>query len=375
MKLNDNTKIFLESCKGEREHPRQGGKPIDISRVKKLLRDACKRYISLCIKAKIRVPRLDVLMFGNDPGSKSYVTMKKKAGDGLGLITKVHHFTEQDCAKSEGFSIRQKIYTSDVVYNKLINEINECYNKNSACMVQLPIQNNRHIESQVLSRISGLMDVDGLNPRNRTRYIIDDIKIISDHIGVNMNKVINYLTPCTPAGIRAILIEIFGGSFGVTNKNIVIIGRSNLIGKPLAEMLTADNANVTLLHSYTSMENLKNHCLNADIIISATGQANLVTADMINEDHRQILIDAGFSLVENEEGKMVVNGDIAKECRELCRYYTPYTKCIGPLTISILMYNVCLFHFLQLSPHDVSDEIYDSMKSILFPLGSVFDIQ
>ncbi|MEI2422722.1 hypothetical protein V6O07_20760, partial [Arthrospira platensis SPKY2] len=169
----------------------------------------------------------------------------------------------------------------------------------------------------------------------------------------------NYLTPCTPAGIRAILIDIFGGSFGVTNKNIVIVGRSHLIGKPLAEILTADNANVTLLHSYTSKENLKKHCLNADIIISAAGQANLITADMINKGHRPILIDAGFSLVKNEKGKMVVNGDIAKECWEFSKYYTPYTNCVGPLTISILMYNICLFHFLQIDKHDIPEDIYN----------------
>ncbi|MEI2420907.1 tetrahydrofolate dehydrogenase/cyclohydrolase catalytic domain-containing protein, partial [Arthrospira platensis SPKY2] len=177
IKLSQKSKEFLETCKGEYDHP-GCGRPIDINRIKKILKDTCMYYVNMCKKANIRVPRIDVLMYGNDPGSKSYVKMKKKAAEDMGIIAKVHHFTEQGCSLSEAFSIKQKIYTSDVVYNKLINEINECYNKNTACMVQLPVQNHRNVETEVLSRISGLMDVDGLNPRNRTRYIIDNLKII-----------------------------------------------------------------------------------------------------------------------------------------------------------------------------------------------------
>ena len=242
---------------------------------------------------------LAVIYVGDDLASKIYINNKRKACDYVGIKMKEFKF---DCNAKE----------NDIL--KLINKLNMDKSV-TGIMVQMPLP-HRINEKKIVGAINPQKDVDGFSE-------------------VNLGKIItkNYdFLPCTPAGIMEILnsenIEIKG-------KHCVVVGRSNIVGKPLSLMLLNNDATVTICHSKT--ENLKEACKNADILISAVGKKNLITADMVKKD--AVVIDVGIN--RNEFGKIC--GDVDFEnVKKVASYITPVPGGVGPVTVAMLMKNVVL---------------------------------
>lgn len=242
---------------------------------------------------------LAVIYVGDDLASKIYINNKRKACDYVGIKMKEFKF---DCNTNE----------NDIL--KLINELNMDKSV-TGIMVQMPLPHQINAK-KIVGAINPQKDVDGFSE-------------------VNLGKIItkNYdFLPCTPAGIMEILnsenIEIKG-------KHCVVVGRSNIVGKPLSLMLLNNDATVTICHSKT--ENLKEACKNADILISAVGKKNLITADMVKKD--AVVIDVGIN--RNEFGKIC--GDVDFEnVKEVASYITPVPGGVGPVTVAMLMKNVVL---------------------------------
>lgn len=242
---------------------------------------------------------LAVIYVGDDLASKIYINNKRKACDYVGIKMKEFKF---DCNASENDILR------------LINELNMDKSV-TGIMVQMPLPHQINAK-KIVGAINPQKDVDGFSE-------------------VNLGKIItkNYdFLPCTPAGIMEILksenVEIKG-------KHCVVVGRSNIVGKPLSLMLLNNDATVTICHSKT--ENLKEACKNADILISAVGKKNLITADMVKKD--AVVIDVGIN--RNEFGKIC--GDVDFEnIKKVASYITPVPGGVGPVTVAMLMKNVVL---------------------------------
>lgn len=242
---------------------------------------------------------LAVIYVGDDLASKIYINNKRKACDYVGIKMKEFKF---DCNASENDILR------------LINELNMDKSV-TGIMVQMPLPHQINAK-KIVGAINPQKDVDGFSE-------------------VNLGKIItkNYdFLPCTPAGIIEILnsenVEIKG-------KRCVVVGRSNIVGKPLSLMLLNNDATVTICHSKT--ENLKEACKNADILISAVGKKNLITADMVKKD--AVVIDVGIN--RNEFGKIC--GDVDFEnVKKVASYITPVPGGVGPVTVAMLMKNVVL---------------------------------
>lgn len=239
-------------------------------------------------------PGLAVILVGDDPASQVYVRNKERAAQKIGLHSKV---------------LRLPATTTQM---ELLAEI-EKLNRDKAfhgILVQLPLP--AHIdEAVVLDAIDPKKDVDGFHPMNLGNLFAGKPTMI----------------PCTPAGIMEMLkaanIEIAG-------KNAVIIGRSNIVGKPMAHLLLAENATVTLTHSKT--QNLSQVASQADILVVAIGRAAFVTKEFIKEG--AVVVDVGIN--RNTEGKLIGDVDYS-EVAPLCSYITPVPGGVGPMTITMLM--------------------------------------
>ena len=242
------------------------------------------------------VPHLVVILVGEDPASQSYVKAKERACIKAGMISTVVR-RDADISEEELLGLIKKYNDDEGVHGIL---------------VQLPVP--KHIdEDKVIDAIDISKDVDGFHPLN-VAYM---------HLGRNA------ILPATPKGILTMLeskkIELKG-------KDAIIIGRSNIVGKPAAMLLMGKHATVTIAHSRT--QNLKEKCLQADIIIAAVGRANTVTADMVKEG--AVIIDVGVN--RTAEGKLV--GDVDFEgCKEKASYITPVPGGVGPMTITSLLQN------------------------------------
>lgn len=242
---------------------------------------------------------LAVIYVGDDLASKIYINNKRKACDYVGIKMKEFKF---DCNANE----------NDIL--KLINKLNMDKSV-TGIMVQIPLPHQINAK-KIVGAINPQKDVDGFSE-------------------VNLGKIItkNYdFLPCTPAGIIEILnsenVEIKG-------KRCVVVGRSNIVGKPLSLMLLNNDATVTICHSKT--ENLKEACKNADILISAVGKKNLIIADMVKKD--AVVIDVGIN--RNEFG--TICGDVDFEnVKKVASYITPVPGGVGPVTVAMLMKNVVL---------------------------------
>lgn len=247
------------------------------------------------LKEKGITTGLAVIIVGEDPASKVYVNNKKKACEALGIIS-------EEYALPENTTQEELLALIDTLNNKeSINGI--------LCQLPLPKHLNEEI---VINAISAEKDVDAFHP-------------------VNVGKIMqgNYdFVPCTPAGIMEMLayegIEIAG-------KTCVVIGRSNIVGKPMSMLLLHKNGTVTICHSKT--QNLKEVCKSADILVAAVGRPNFVTADMVKEN--AVVIDVGINRVD---GKLV--GDVNfDEVSKKASYITPVPGGVGPMTIAMLMQN------------------------------------
>ncbi len=257
---------------------------------------------------KNRVPGLAVLMVGDNPASAVYVRNKEKACAKVGIRSFGSHFSE------------------NTTQNELEEAI-ESLNQNTevdGILVQLPLP--QHLDAvALLLKIAPHKDADGLHPTNLG-------KLVRGEKG---------LRSCTPAGVMEILREY---NLPIAGKKAVVIGRSILVGKPLAMMLLEENATVTIAHSRT--ENLAEVTRQADILIPAVGKANLITADMVKPS--AVVIDVGINRVDNPTGKSKLVGDVAyEEVKEVASYITPVPGGVGPMTVAMLLQNTYLSYCLS----------------------------
>lgn len=241
-------------------------------------------------------PGLAVIIVGDDPASRVYVNNKKKACERIGVY-------------SEEYALSADVSEEEVL--DLIDELNE-KSTISGILVQLPLP--KHIsEKNVIERINPKKDVDAFHPVNVGKIMTGDYDFV----------------PCTPAGIME-LIDRSGVL--VEGKECVVIGRSNIVGKPMAMLLLHRNGTVTVCHSRT--KNLREKTKNADILVAAVGKPNFVTGDMVKEG--AVVIDVGINRLENK--KLV--GDVDFETAEKkAAAITPVPGGVGPMTIAMLMKN------------------------------------
>ena len=238
---------------------------------------------------------LAVIIVGEDPASKVYVANKKKACEALGIISEEYALPES---------------TTEQELLALIKELNAKKSINGIlCQLPLPKHLNEKI---IIDSILPEKDVDAFHPSNVGKIMIGDYDFV----------------PCTPAGVMEMLkyenIETEG-------KTCVVIGRSNIVGKPMGMLLLHKNGTVTICHSRT--KNLKEICLTADILVAAVGRANFVTADMVKEG--AVVIDVGMN---RENGKLC--GDVDFEnVKGKASAITPVPGGVGPMTIAMLMQN------------------------------------
>lgn len=239
---------------------------------------------------------LAVIIVGNDPASKVYVGNKKKACE-FCSIRSVEYALDEQTTQEELLSLIDKLNDDESINGIL-------------CQLPLP----KHLdENAVIERISSEKDVDCFSNENVGKLWTGSYTF----------------KPCTPAGVMELLKAY---DISVEGKNCVVIGRSNIVGKPMAALLLEKNATVTVCHSRT--KNLKEVCRNADLIVAAVGRAGFVTADMVKEG--AVVIDVGIN--RNENGKLC--GDVDFEnVKEKASFITPVPGGCGPMTIAVLMQN------------------------------------
>lgn len=253
-----------------------------------------------------KIPHLAAVLVGNDGGSVSYVNSKVSACDQIGFESTLIRYDES--------------VPEDILLDK-VRQLNEDKSIDGF-IVQLPLP--AHIdELKVTQAIDPKKDVDGFHPRNLGNMILN----------------LPGFLPATPAGIMALIER---NNISTEGKNCVIIGRSNIVGTPLSIMLGRNtnpgNCTVTLAHSRT--ENLKEICLNADILIAAIGQPNFVTADMVKPG--AVIIDVGTTRVDDatrERGWRLVGDVKFDEVAPKCSFISPVPGGVGPMTIASLMMN------------------------------------
>lgn len=247
------------------------------------------------LKEKGITTGLAVIIVGEDPASKVYVNNKKKACEALGIISEEYALAEN---------------TSQEELLSLIDTLNKKESINGI-LCQLPLP--KHLdETAVINAISPDKDVDAFHPVNVGKIMQGDYDFV----------------PCTPAGIMEMLA--FEG-IDIAGKNCVVIGRSNIVGKPMSMLLLHKNGTVTICHSKT--QNLKEVCKNADILVAAVGRPNFVTSDMVKEG--AVVIDVGINRVDS---KLVGDVNFSEVC-EKASYITPVPGGVGPMTIAMLMQN------------------------------------
>lgn len=242
---------------------------------------------------------LAVVLVGEDPASQVYVRNKIKACEEVG-IKSFAYYLDKDTAQARV----EELIKSLAVDNKI-----------NGILVQLPLPS--HLDAKkILELIPYSKDVDGFSAENTGK--------------LSMNE--PCLVACTPNGV----MKMFESEdISLSGKSAVVIGRSNIVGKPMAMLLTNADATVTLCHSKT--KNLKEICASADIIVAAVGKAKFVTADMVKDG--AVVIDVGMD--RDESGKLC--GDVDFEnVKEKCSYITPVPGGVGPMTITMLMYNTYL---------------------------------
>lgn len=239
---------------------------------------------------------LAVILVGNNPASQVYVRNKIKACEEVGIKSFAYYLPEE---------------TEESELKELILSLN-VDNNIDGILVQLPLP--KHInEGNILKLIPVEKDVDGF---------------CAENVG-KLSKNTPCLASCTPNGVMKML-EYYG--IPVKGKKAVVVGRSDIVGKPMAMLLLNADATVTICHSKT--QNLKNECLSADILVSAVGKPYFITADMVKEG--AVVIDVGMN--RNKEGKLC--GDVDFEnVKDKCSYITPVPGGVGPMTITMLMYN------------------------------------
>ncbi len=270
-------------------------KLIDGKQLAQKRREEIKRTVEQ-LKAKGIVPGLAVVLVGEDAASQIYVRNKEKACEEVGFYSEVYRLPES---------------TSQEELLQLIKRLNHD-EKIHGLLVQLPVP--AHIdEKAVIHAIDARKDVDGFLPENLGSLLIGEPAF----------------EPCTPKGCIDLIKQT---GIEITGKKAVVVGRSNIVGKPVAMMLLRENATVTICHSKT--KNLKEELLTADIVVAAVGKSNFITGDMIKDG--AVVIDVGMNRLEN--GKLTGDVDQASLEGRDC-WLTPVPGGVGPMTITMLMKN------------------------------------
>jgi len=248
------------------------------------------------LKSKGVVPGLAVVLVGEDPASKVYVSMKEKACSDVGIFSDEYKLSAE---------------TSETELLSLIAKLN-ADRKINGILVQLPLP--KHINTEkVLEAISPDKDVDGFHPYNIGRLMVGKPTF----------------QPCTPYGVMVMMKEI---GLDLTGKNVVVVGRSNIVGKPVAMMCLQQHATVTICHSRT--KNLADVVRSADVVIAAVGVPEMIKGDWIKEG--AVVIDVGV----NRVGEKKLVGDVEYAAAfERASAITPVPGGVGPMTITMLLYN------------------------------------
>lgn len=268
---------------------------IDGKRISQEIKDELKEKVA-SLKQEGKEAALAVIQVGSDPASSVYVNNKKKACAYIGIRSLSYELPEET-TEDELLALIEKLNQDDTV---------------NGILVQLPVPAQIN-EDKIIQAISPRKDVDGFHPQNVGKLVIGEKGFVS----------------CTPAGIIQLLkrsgIEIAG-------KSCVVVGRSNIVGKPMALLMLRENATVTVTHSKT--KNLKEVCQQADILIVAIGRPQFITAEYIKEG--AVVIDVGIH--RNEQNKLC--GDVKyDEVAEHTSAITPVPGGVGPMTIAMLMNN------------------------------------
>ena len=249
------------------------------------------------VKAENLRPNLAVILCGDDEASKVYVRIKSRACEEVGIEFAEYHLSSK---------------TSQKELMELISKLNNDKNVDGI-LLQFPLPNGLNYD-EAAENISPDKDVDGFNPYNVGRLTIGKPKFI----------------PCTPYGIMKIFEKY---KIELTGKKAVIVGRSNIVGKPMAQCLLAESATVTICHSRT--KDLSKELREADIVIAAVGKKRIIKADMIKQG--AVVIDVGTNRDEN--GKLCGDVDFENVSKKVS-YITPNPGGVGPMTVAMLMHNV-----------------------------------
>ena len=255
-----------------------------------------KQGVSELKTATSRTPGLAVILVGQDPASAAYVNMKKKACDRVGFYS-VSHEMPQDISQE--------------AIENTISMMNQNPNIDGI-LVQLPLPPQIDT-TKILELVEPSKDVDGFHPFNVGRLVTN----------------LDGFVPCTPLGVMELLKEY---EIDVKGKNCVVVGASNIVGKPMAALLLNAEATVEVCHIHT--DDLKRHTLNADIVLVGVGVINLITEDMVKDD--VIIVDIGVS--RTKEGKLTGDVDFENVSKK-SSYITPSPGGVGPMTIAMLLSN------------------------------------
>ena len=278
---------------------------IDGKKISQDIKDELKEKVA-ALAAEGKETALAVVQVGNDPASSVYVNNKKKACAYIGIHSLSYELPEET-TEEELLELIARLNADDTV---------------GGILVQLPVP--AHIrEANIIRAISPHKDVDGFHPENVGKLVIGEPGFVS----------------CTPAGIIQLLKR---SGIEISGKRCVVIGRSNIVGKPMALLMLRENATVTVAHSKT--QNLKELCREADILIVAIGKPRFITADYVREG--AVVIDVGIH--RDEQGKLC--GDVRyEEVEPLAAAITPVPGGVGPMTIAMLMHN-CVESMLSTEP-------------------------
>ncbi len=271
-------------------------KIIDGSSIANEIKEDLKKEVE-ALKEEGRVPGQATILVGEDPAAKSYVNMKTKVAKKLGIKANTH------------------ILDKEVSEEELLNLIYDLNNDQDVdgILIQMPLPDQIE-DRKIIEALDPTKDIDGFHPINTGRLFSGQDQVIR-------------FDPCTPLA----LVELTDRSIDIDGKKAVIVGRSNIVGKPAAHMLLDKNATVTVCHSHT--QNLKEETLSADILVAAVGVPEFITGDMVKEG--ATVIDVGINSVD---GKLV--GDVEFEsAKEKAGLITPVPGGVGPMTIAMLMKN------------------------------------
>lgn len=278
---------------------------IDGKRLAAEMRAELKKEVEI-LKAKGIVPGLGVILVGDNPASKSYVTAKEKACEEIGIFSDDNRLPET---------------TTQSQLIELVKRMN-ADPKIHGILVQLPLPKHMN-EPEVLLTIDPEKDVDGFHPVNVGRMVLGQKAFL----------------PCTPHGVVQLLVR---SGVKLNGAHVVVVGRSNIVGKPLANMLCQKNdyANATVTICHTGTKDIKHFTRQADVVVAAAGHVNTITADMIREG--AVVIDVGVNRVNDASKKsgfrLVGDVDFENVCKK-ASLITPVPGGVGPMTITMLLYN------------------------------------